>query len=114
MKVLDTQVLNMKVLGTNVLGWTMRLALAIAIALPLLAVSPPAQASNSTGALIGGLVAGALIGSVVTSAANQPKTYYYAPPPPPPPAYYPPPPRPAYGPGYCGAPPYPPCRTPVY
>ncbi|RTL99030.1 hypothetical protein [Ancylobacter sp. FA202] len=105
----------MTVFGTKVLKWMMRAALAVAIALPLLAVSPPAQASNSTGALIGGLVAGALVGSVVTSAVNQPKTYYYAPPPPPPPAYYPPPPpRPVYGPGYCGAPPYPPCRTPVY
>ncbi|MDQ0346848.1 hypothetical protein [Ancylobacter vacuolatus] len=104
----------MTVFGTKVFKWMMRAALAVAIALPLLAASPPAQASNSTGALIGGLVAGALIGSVVTSAASQPKTYYYAPPPPPPPAYYPPPPRPAYGPGYCGAPPYPPCRTPVY
>lgn len=104
----------MTVFGTKVLKWMMRAALAVAVALPLLAVSPPAQASNSTGALIGGLVAGALVGSVVTSAVNQPKTYYYAPPPPPPPAYYPPPPRPVYGPGYCGAPPYPPCRTPVY
>lgn len=94
----------------------LRLTLAVAIALPaLVAAGQPVQAGNSTGALIGGLVAGALVGSAIT-AATQPKTYYYAPPPPPPPAYYPPPPppRPVYGPGYCGAPPYPPCRTPVY
>ena len=115
MNVFGTKSRSLRSLGATVLGWTMRAALALAVALPLLAVSPPAQASNSTGALIGGLVAGALVGSVVTSAVNQPKTYYYAPPPPPPPAYYPPPPpRPVYGPGYCGAPPYPPCRTPVY
>jgi len=105
----------MNVFGTKFLGWMIRATLALAVALPLLAVSPPAHAGNSTGALIGGLVAGALVGSAVTAAVNQPKTYYYAPPPPPPPAYYPPPPpRPVYGPGYCGAPPYPPCRTPVY
>ncbi|MFT0862299.1 hypothetical protein [Ancylobacter sp. G4_0304] len=70
----------------------------------------PAQAHNSTGALIGGLIGGAILGSAVT-AATQPPRYYY--PPPPPPVYVPPP-APVYGPGYCGAPPYPPCRTPVY
>lgn len=76
----------------------------------------PARANN-TGALVGGLIAGALIGGAVTAAANEQRHrnnyYYYGGPPP---AYYaPPPPRPApvYGPGYCGAPPYPPCRTPV-
>lgn len=97
----------------SIFGLTMRAGLAVAVVLPALVASVPAKASNSTGALIGGLVAGALVGSAVT-AATQPKTYYYAPPPPPPPGYYPPPPRPVYGPGYCGAPPYPPCRTPVY
>ncbi|MDF2617686.1 MAG: hypothetical protein K0S00_345 [Xanthobacteraceae bacterium] len=98
----------------SVLRSTLRGGLALAIVLPMMTASLPVQAKNSTGALIGGLVAGALIGSAVT-AATQPKTYYYAPPPPPPPpVYYAPRPAPAYGPGYCGAPPYPPCRTPVY
>ncbi|WP_371348270.1 hypothetical protein [Ancylobacter sp. IITR112] len=114
MNVFGTTSRSLLALGAKAAGWVIRVTLALAVALPLLAASRPAQASNSTGALIGGLVAGALIGSAVTAAANQPKTYYYAPPPPPPPAYYPPPPRPVYGPGYCGAPPYPPCRTPVY
>ncbi|CAA0109817.1 Uncharacterised protein [Starkeya nomas] len=92
---------------------TMRAGLVLAVVLPALAVSQPVYAHNSTGALIGGLVAGALIGSVATAATQPPRTYYYAPPPPP--AYYVPArPVPAYGPGYCGAPPYPPCRTPVY
>ncbi|WP_029352378.1 hypothetical protein [Bosea sp. 117] len=75
-----------------------------------LAGATPASAHNSTGALIGGLVAGALIGGVVSAATTPPPpppTYYYGPPR----AYAPP--APVYGPGYCGAPPYPPCRTPV-
>ncbi len=96
-------------------GSLLRLGLVLAALVPSLIVSAPPARANDTGALIGGLVAGALVGSAVT-AATRPKPYYYygPPPPPPPPAYYPPPPRPVYGPGYCGAPPYPPCRTPVY
>jgi len=90
----------------------LKVALAMAALAPSLLVSAPAQAhNNDAGALIGGLVAGALIGGAVT-AATRPRPYYYYPPPPPP-AYYAPPPGPVYGGGYCGAPPYPPCRTPV-
>jgi len=89
----------------------LRAAMIAAVLAPALLVQAPApaEAKNNTGALIGGLVAGALIGGAVTAATTRPDPYYYyAPPPPPPPPRYP-----AYGPGYCGAPPYPPCRTPV-
>jgi len=89
-------------------GTTLRASLAVAVLVSGLATAAPARAHNNTGALIGGLVAGALVGSAVT-AASRPRYYY---PPPPPPVYYPP--APVYAPGYCGAPPYPPCRTPVY
>lgn len=91
-----------------------KVALALAILAPALVVAPPARANN-TGAFIGGLVGGAILGSALTAATRPPpppRYYYPPPPPPPPPAYYRP--APVYGPGYCGAPPYPPCRTPVY
>ncbi len=82
-----------------------------------LTAAAPAQAHNDTGALVGGLIAGAVIGGAVVAASehhhHHDNYYYYGGPAP---AYYPPPPPvygPVYGPGYCGAPPYPPCRTPV-
>lgn len=81
-----------------------------------LAAATPARAHIDTGALVGGLIAGAVIGGAVVAASephHHSNYYYYGGPAP---VYYPPPPPvygPVYGPGYCGAPPYPPCRTPV-
>lgn len=95
-------------------AFTSRLAGVLTTGTLVLAFAAPPQVAraNDAGAIIGGLVAGAVIGSAVT-AAQRPyyRPYYY----PPPPVYARPayPPAPVYGPGYCGAPPYPPCRTPV-
>jgi hypothetical protein len=69
---------------------------AAALAGSLLVNPTPADARNNTGAIIGGIAAGAIIGGAI---ANSNRGYYapgYAPAPgyyaPPPPAYYAPPP----------------------
>jgi len=95
-------------------GSLLRTGLALAALAPSFIVAAPPARANDTGALIGGLIAGAVVGSAVAAATRPRPHYYYGYGAPPPPAYYPPPPRPVYGPGYCGAPPYPPCRMPVY
>ncbi len=81
------------------------LTAAAGIGLASLAVPAPANAGCwgcAVGAgVIGGVAAGAIIGSAI--AANPPPPGYY-PPPPPPPGYYPPPPA-AY---------YPPPAGPAY
>lgn len=82
-----------------------------------LATTPASARYGRNAAFVGGLLAGAVAGAAVAGAVDAPRPYYYyrnpyyarpyGPwgygPPPPPPYYY-------YGrPGYCGAPPYPPC-----
>jgi len=47
--------------------------------------------------ILGGVAAGAIIGSAIANSPPPPPAYYPPPPPPPPAAYYPPPPA-AYGP----------------
>lgn len=80
-----------------------------------LAVAPATAHDGRNAALIGGLVAGALIGAAASSAANPPPPppqYYYGGPPPGygyrPHQYYNPQPYPPPPP--CGYYPYPPCR----
>jgi hypothetical protein len=58
--------------------------LALAIA-PALMASEPVHAANNTGAVIGGLIAGAAIGAAVSSANRHPPPVYVPRPPPPPP-----------------------------
>jgi hypothetical protein len=80
-----------------------------------LTMTPASAHDGRNAALIGGLVAGALLGAAGAAAAGSPPPppdYYYGGPPPgygyrryPPPGYYPPPPPPG-----CGYYPYPPCR----
>ena len=81
-----------------------------------LAVAPASAHDGRNAALIGGLVAGALLGAAAGSAAGPPPPppeYYYGGPPPGygyrpyGPAYYNPQP---YPPPACGYYPYPPCR----
>jgi hypothetical protein len=83
------------------------IGLAAAAGLGLASLAAPSTANAgcfgcAVGAgVIGGVAAGAIIGSAI---ANSPPPGYYPPPPgyypPPPPGYYPPPPPAAYGPGY--------------
>ena len=60
---------------------------------------PIATAAPSARAFIGGVAAGAIIGSAIANSPPPPPAYY---PPPPPPGYYPPPAAygPPPGPGY--------------
>jgi len=82
---------------------TLGLAAATAVA-GLLATHPAEARIGRGGALVGGLLAGAVVGSAIAADARRPRVkYYYGGP-----AYYP---APAY-PSYCGAPPYPPCPVP--
>ena len=89
------------------------IALTGAASIGLAALAAPAPANAGcvgcwVGAgLLGGLFAGAVVGSAI--ANSPPPGYYYPPPPPgyyppPPGAYYPPPPPGAYGPPPPGAP----------
>jgi hypothetical protein len=57
--------------------------LAAAVTLGSLSAPDPAAAKNNTGAIIGGLIAGAAIGAAVSSQIRQPKTVYVPTPPPP-------------------------------
>jgi hypothetical protein len=78
---------------------------AAAVAASLLASPTPALARNNTGAIIGGIAAGAIIGGAIASANRgyyAPAPGYYAPPPAyygPAPGYYAPPPGDAVS--YC-------------
>ncbi|PZQ12998.1 MAG: hypothetical protein DI565_15115 [Ancylobacter novellus] len=79
----------------------MGFAAATAIA-GVLATQPAEARIGRGGALVGGLLAGAVVGSAIAADARRPRVkYYYGGP-----AYYAPPPA------YCGAPPYPPCPVP--
>ena len=76
------------------------LAAATAVGLATLAGPSTANAGCygcAVGAgILGGVAAGAIIGSAIANSPPPPPAYY----PPPPAAYYPPPPPPDYGPGY--------------
>ena len=83
------------------------LAAAAAVGLATLAGPSTANAGCygcAVGAgIIGGVAAGAIIGSAIANSPPPPPPGYYPPPPPPPAAYYPPPPGyppPPPGPGY--------------
>ncbi|MFC3695451.1 hypothetical protein [Chenggangzhangella methanolivorans] len=84
---------------------SLALGLAAATALAGALATQPAEARiGRGGALVGGLLAGAVVGSAIADANRRPRVkYYYGGP-----AYYA---APAY-PSYCGAPPYPPCPVP--
>jgi hypothetical protein len=90
-----------------------RLIFGCAVGVVLLPADAGAHHSSS---FVGGLLGGALAGAVISDVAREHHHdhYYYVAPAP---VYQAPPPRPVpgvvYRPGYCGAPPYPPCRTPV-
>jgi hypothetical protein len=81
------------------------IGLAAATGIALASISVPGTANAAcfgcaVGAgVLGGVAAGAIIGSAIANSPPPPPAYY----PPPPPGYYPPP--PGYGPGYGPPPP---------
>ncbi|HTZ02995.1 MAG TPA: hypothetical protein VMC05_11745 [Xanthobacteraceae bacterium] len=78
------------------------IGLAAAASLGLASVAAPAPANAyctgcAVGAgILGGIAAGAIVGSAIANSPPPPPAYYGPPPPPPPAAYYPPPPGPGY------------------
>ncbi|MGE0213438.1 MAG: hypothetical protein AB7S41_17245 [Parvibaculaceae bacterium] len=88
----------------------LRFGAAVLVAGAMIAASAPTPAeAHGKGALVGGLIAGALVGGAIAASAKKHHDhYYYGGPVYPGPGYYPPPPPP-YAPVYCGVPPYPPC-----
>jgi len=78
------------------------IAAATGIGLASLAAPNPAHAycyGCAVGAgVLGGVAAGAIVGSAIANSPPPPPPPGYYPPPPPPGAYYPPPPPPGYGP----------------
>lgn len=62
-------------------------SIAVFVSAIFVSMPAPAKAANNTGAIVGGLIAGAAIGAVVSGALNHPKPIYPPRPPPPPPPW---------------------------
>ena len=61
-------------------------ALAALLAMMTAMQSPQTEAKNNTGAVIGGIIAGAAVGAVISSEMKHPKAVYVPAPPPRPPS----------------------------